>query len=123
MLLLLGLRLLLLRGLVLPRPTAACQGADDGANRRPLASVASNRADRQPTQRAPGRTGRPLAAADGRPRCSWRGRLGQRGRVDAGALGRPDLALSLILLLLLWALILSRVDDQLLRGRARYRSH
>src|SRR6266436_504422 len=110
---LLLLRLLLLH--LVPPAHAAHHGAGRRTDGRALAGVApdgtADGADRRASSGAAKRAGR------GRRRL--RRHLLRHARVDAGLLGRPRLALRLILRLLLGALALLRIDERLPPRRAR----
>ena len=116
-LLLLRYGLLILRRLLLARLPATGHGADNGANSGPRARVAGNGADGSAAEGSARSAANSLAAA-----CGWTRLLGWRSRsdyrwIDTRCLLCPGVTLGIILLLLLGALALGRVDDRLLGRR------
>src|SRR5262245_19938406 len=123
-LLLLGLRLLLLRRLLLAGATAARHRAHHRPHACAPAGVSRDRPDRRPARRPAGGTPQALTATDRRARLLW-GRVGGHRRgVNARRLLGPGGALGVILALLLRALAFCGVDDRrlCLRG-ADQREH
>src|SRR5262245_15035975 len=113
-LLLLGLRVLILRRLLLAGSTASRHSAHYRPHASALAGVSRDRADRRPARCPPGGTPQALAATDRRARLLW-GRVGGHHRwVNARRLLGPGGALGVILALLLRALAFCGVDDRLL---------
>src|SRR5512139_1386605 len=95
--LILGLGLLVLGLLVLPGAAPAGHGPDDRTDRGALAGIAGDRADRRTAECAPRGATRTFTPAHRRTRRLGRRGLRDDGRVDAGVLLGPHIALAIVL--------------------------